>query len=343
MGKHAFELLTPRGFGGVAVVAVVGDDRVAAATARVGRAAIDAAATGRPRLASLRCGGEVLDQALVVVRSASIEFHLHGSEAVLSALETEVGGFAEPALRRGDALLRDARSSAQLALALEQRPLDFATGLAAARAAGAVALRALWERSVVAMALSAPQRVVLCGDQNAGKSTLMNRLLFRERVLTGDLPGLTRDAVAETVELDGYPYLLVDTAGEGEVAPGLDESALARAREERRRGLRLLVIDGHRVPSFSDREIRDENTLVVRSKADLPPAPWPSDFDSEVTVSGLHPVDAAGIRTQIGGALRRHRGLPPAGPAGGLAAIDAGEMAALRAAWEPPEDIGRNL
>ena len=56
-------------------------------------------------------------------------------------------------------------------------------------------------------------RLALIGRPNAGKSTLLNRLLGEERALATPVPGTTRDPIHATVERDGVTYHLVDTAG----------------------------------------------------------------------------------------------------------------------------------
>jgi GTP-binding protein len=59
-----------------------------------------------------------------------------------------------------------------------------------------------------------PVKVAIVGKPNAGKSTLLNRLLGEERMITGPEPGLTRDAVAaDYVDADGMRFEFVDTAG----------------------------------------------------------------------------------------------------------------------------------
>jgi GTPase len=59
-----------------------------------------------------------------------------------------------------------------------------------------------------------PLKLAIVGRPNAGKSTLLNRLLGKERMITGPEPGLTRDAVAVTLDdAEGRPIELVDTAG----------------------------------------------------------------------------------------------------------------------------------
>ena len=58
-----------------------------------------------------------------------------------------------------------------------------------------------------------PLRLAIVGRPNAGKSTLLNRLLGEERMITGPEPGLTRDSIAVTLSDDEGPIQLVDTAG----------------------------------------------------------------------------------------------------------------------------------
>ena len=56
-------------------------------------------------------------------------------------------------------------------------------------------------------------RLAIVGRPNVGKSTLVNRLLGEERVLTFDQPGTTRDSISSRIERDGQKYELIDTAG----------------------------------------------------------------------------------------------------------------------------------
>jgi GTP-binding protein len=64
-----------------------------------------------------------------------------------------------------------------------------------------------------AIAKDAPRRVALVGRPNVGKSSLLNHLAGEQRVVVHDVPGTTRDPVDELVEIEGRPWMLVDTAG----------------------------------------------------------------------------------------------------------------------------------
>ena len=62
-------------------------------------------------------------------------------------------------------------------------------------------------------ALGGPRRVALVGRPNVGKSSLLNKLAGSERAVVNDLAGTTRDPIDEIIELGGYPWRFVDTAG----------------------------------------------------------------------------------------------------------------------------------
>jgi len=329
-------LLTPHGPAGIAIVAVGTDERTAVAKAlsTPGGQPLSFGAGRAPVLARLRLDGVELDQLLVVDRGDELELHLHGSPAIVDALAARFR-FATRPSTPAERLLQEALDLPQLQLALEQRQWDFGEFLqrlgrlppGPRRTAVAAAL----QRCRTALALVRPHRLVLVGRQNAGKSTLLNRLLFRERALTGPLPGLTRDAVRETTCLAGYPYELVDTAGEGAVGTAIDRRALELARAERATADRILVVDGSLGPSAIDRELGDARTLVVASKADLPAAPWPADFPCALALACRDPASAPVVRARLGELLQQRRGLPAAGPVGGPAALDQAQLAAVMA------------
>lgn len=74
-------------------------------------------------------------------------------------------------------------------------------------------------------------RVAIAGRPNAGKSSLFNALLARPRAIVSPDPGTTRDALEATVEWDGLPVTLIDTAGLRDATEGVEREGVLRARE----------------------------------------------------------------------------------------------------------------
>jgi len=75
-------------------------------------------------------------------------------------------------------------------------------------------------------------RVVLAGRPNVGKSSLLNRLLRTERAIVTAVPGTTRDALHETVSMQGVPVTLVDTAGLRDAADEVERIGIDRTWRE---------------------------------------------------------------------------------------------------------------
>ena len=73
--------------------------------------------------------------------------------------------------------------------------------------------------------------VAIAGPPNAGKSTLFNRLARREAAIVSPYPGTTRDVIELHLDLDGYPVMLLDTAGIRESAEPVEQEGMRRARE----------------------------------------------------------------------------------------------------------------
>jgi GTP-binding protein len=131
-----------------------------------------------------------------------------GRQGTQAALEAYALGLGEPiavSAEHGEGL---AGLMAEVAGAL---PPDT---VAEAEAGAAAEVQEQAEERAEDAAPAGPLRIAIVGRPNAGKSTLLNRLLGEERMITGPEPGLTRDAVAvELADDEGRRYEVVDTAG----------------------------------------------------------------------------------------------------------------------------------
>ena len=120
--------------------------------------------------------------------------------------------------------------------------------------------------------------LAIVGRPNAGKSSVFNALVERERAIVTAMPGTTRDLVTERIALGGIPLELVDTAGLREAADEAERLGIVRSREALAdAAIVLLVIDAADLKVLGLQEedrrtieaVRDRPALIALNKADL--------------------------------------------------------------------------
>lgn len=109
-------------------------------------------------------------------------------------------------------------------------------------------------------------RVVLAGPPNAGKSSLFNALLGRERAIVSPLPGTTRDYVEASLELGGREVVLVDTAGLRVAESSIEDAGISRSREQIGGADLLIWVEA---ADSEQSEWPGGEVLAVESKRDL--------------------------------------------------------------------------
>jgi tRNA modification GTPase len=120
--------------------------------------------------------------------------------------------------------------------------------------------------------------LALAGRPNAGKSSLFNRLLDRDRAIVTPIAGTTRDTLEESLSLEGIPLRLIDTAGlHTSASDAAEQQGIARTRETLADADLVLYIHDATEP-FADDELaliaslEGRPHLVVCNKIDLVPA-----------------------------------------------------------------------
>jgi tRNA modification GTPase len=305
-------LLTPPGKGALAVLGVSGRgtlETVQRLFSPRGAVSLDQRPDGAVVFG--RWGDPERGEEVVVVRHSAerLEVHCHGgvaaSVAVIASLEA-VGAVRQPWLdwlvaggesaiqvEAREALARAGGPKAarilcrQLAGALDAEFARIAELEAGGKGAAAAAARERLQRAARAgLRLTRPWRVVVAGEVNAGKSSLVNALVGHARSIVSAEPGTTRDVLETRIVLDGWEIDLVDTAGlrgdPGDEPAGPTEAAGIERARAAAAGADLVIVcrtgfspSPERRTGFSLSEKSDRlkpvlrGTLLVLTKCDL--------------------------------------------------------------------------
>ena len=150
--------------------------------------------------------------------------------------------------------------------------------------------------------------VVIVGEPNVGKSSLLNALAENERAIVTDVPGTTRDVLRESILLDGVEVSLADTAGLREAADAIEGEGIRRAREELARADLVLEVTDRRAAAPTDLVIGAlgaARRIVIINKIDLDGLPARREAREGVVTIALSACTGEGLDL-LRAELRRH-------------------------------------
>ncbi|WP_374220142.1 tRNA uridine-5-carboxymethylaminomethyl(34) synthesis GTPase MnmE [Psychromonas sp. CD1] len=154
-------------------------------------------------------------------------------------------------------------------------------------------------------------KVVIAGRPNAGKSSLLNRLVGKDSAIVTEIAGTTRDVMREYIHIDGMPLHIIDTAGLRESTDAIEKIGIERAWKEIKSADRVLFMldatttkstDPYIIwPEFMRHLPESVGLTVVRNKADLTGESILVQNDSQ------HPVYSLSAKTGLGmDSLKEH-------------------------------------
>lgn len=117
-------------------------------------------------------------------------------------------------------------------------------------------------------------RTAIAGKPNVGKSSLLNSLARTDRAIVTDIAGTTRDVIEESVNLNGVPILLTDTAGIRDTDDAVEKIGVERSKKSiQEADLVLVMLDGSELLTDEDRSVlratHDKKRIIIINKTDL--------------------------------------------------------------------------
>ncbi|SFQ22120.1 tRNA modification GTPase [Lachnospiraceae bacterium XBB1006] len=130
-------------------------------------------------------------------------------------------------------------------------------------------------------------QTVIVGKPNVGKSSFLNALLGEDRAIVTDIAGTTRDALSESISLDGITLNIVDTAGIRSTNDEVEKIGVLKSKEYLQNAdLVLFLVDATSGFSSDDEEIfsllNNKNTIVLLNKMDLSEVITKEDLEAKL-------------------------------------------------------------
>jgi tRNA modification GTPase len=255
--------------------------------ARPGEFTLRAFLNGRMDLVQAEAVADLVD-AVTPAQARVASAHLRGA---LSAALTAVGRVLIDLLERLEASLDFPDEGYHFV-----DPVDVARSLDDVR----VRCESLLSSEARGRVLHDGARLVIVGRPNVGKSSLFNALVGYARAIVTTVPGTTRDALQERIDLGGVPVEVSDTAGWRDTVDEVEREGVARARSlaADADGV-LVVVDGSRPPTREDEAVwhavEGRPRWLVVNKADLMPEPWASPWAPDGPDAVISARTGAGI------------------------------------------------
>ena len=168
------------------------------------------------------------------------------------------------------------------------------------------ALQALIENADAGIIYRQGIRAAIVGRPNVGKSSLLNRLLGSDRAIVTPIAGTTRDTLEESANVNGIPFVLVDTAGIRETSDPVETVGVERTRNAiSHASLVLFVVDAGQPISADDlkiaNDVKEFKVVLIANKCDIaqPSSLAGLGVGEPVAVSALTGQGIDDLRTEI--------------------------------------------
>jgi len=261
-------------------------------------------------------GGE--EVVLIRQSDAAIELHCHGGLAAVAQIEEifisdacrriswqewTASQHPDPIASAAQLALAEARTTRTAAVLLDQYRGALRQALEQIESSlqsgekdmARLQIEALLAHAATGLHLIQPWQVVLAGQPNVGKSSLINALAGYQRAIVHCTPGTTRDIVSVQTAMDSWPVELFDTAGLRESGEKNEQTGIALARQKIFAADLIVLVFDNSLPWSEQDQILIESyptALRVHNKSDLPRASGQRPAGLEISAMGSAGIDA---------------------------------------------------
>ena len=153
-------------------------------------------------------------------------------------------------------------------------------------------------------------KTAIIGKPNAGKSSLLNRILKEDRAIVTEFEGTTRDTIEEYVNINGIPLKLIDTAGIRNAKDEVEKIGIYKSKEiAKNADLIIAIFDASKELSKEDKEIleiiKGKKVIILLNKIDLQQKLYKNDkdfkevTDSIIEISALNNIGIDDVYAEI--------------------------------------------
>lgn len=140
-------------------------------------------------------------------------------------------------------------------------------------------------------------KTAIIGRPNAGKSSLLNRILKEDRAIVTEFEGTTRDTIEEYVNINGIPLKLIDTAGIRNAKDEVEKIGINKSKEiAKNADLIIAIFDASKTLSKEDKEIleiiKNKKVIILLNKIDLKQVLHKNDKDFKEVTNSIIEISA---------------------------------------------------
>lgn len=197
------------------------------------------------------------------------------SESGARAAANALSGAMTAKIRRAQEQLKDVIALLEAGIEYPEEDIEAADDAREPLRAAEISINGLLDGLHLGKLARDGLRIAIAGRPNVGKSSLLNAILGNDRAIVTQIPGTTRDVIEEQYQMEGIPFVFIDTAGIRDTEDAVETIGVERSRRTvDEADMTLFVLDGTVPLTDEERElfetVRKKDHIIILNKCDDP-------------------------------------------------------------------------